>query len=96
MKHLLKFLFKISSQELNLPILKTTSTELVSGISGDSEYKIRKLFEQAKVRKSTTFCNKTKQKLSFSVIRHVFYLLMKSKLFHSGVNQLRKIWNDVL
>ncbi|CAF2703281.1 unnamed protein product [Rotaria sp. Silwood2] len=34
--------------ELNLPILKTTSTELVSGISGDSEYKIRKLFDQAK------------------------------------------------
>ncbi|CAF4873723.1 unnamed protein product, partial [Rotaria magnacalcarata] len=34
--------------ELKLPILKTTSTELVSGISGDSEFKIRKLFEQAK------------------------------------------------
>ncbi|CAF0748304.1 unnamed protein product [Adineta ricciae] len=34
--------------ELNLPMLKTTSTELVSGISGDSEYKIRKLFDQAK------------------------------------------------
>ncbi|CAF0755438.1 unnamed protein product [Rotaria sordida] len=34
--------------ELNLPILKTTSTELVSGISGDSEFKIRKLFDQAK------------------------------------------------
>ncbi|CAF0726991.1 unnamed protein product [Adineta steineri] len=34
--------------ELHLPILKTTSTELVSGISGDSEFKIRKLFEQAK------------------------------------------------
>lgn len=41
------------AQELNLPILKTTSTELVSGISGDSEHKIRKLFEQAKVRKPT-------------------------------------------
>ena len=34
---------------MRLPILKTTSTELVSGISGDSEHKIRKLFEQAKV-----------------------------------------------
>jgi hypothetical protein len=38
-------------KELHLPILKTTSTELVSGISGDSEYKIRKLFDQAKVKR---------------------------------------------
>merc|ERR1719370_2167299 len=33
--------------ELNLPFIKVAAPELVSGVSGDSEMKIRELFEQA-------------------------------------------------
>ena len=33
--------------ELNLPFIKVAAPELVSGVSGDSELKIRELFEQA-------------------------------------------------
>ena len=35
-------------QELELPILHVASTELVSGVSGDSEERIRELFVQAR------------------------------------------------
>lgn len=34
-------------QELQLPMLKLAGTELVSGISGESESNIRELFNQA-------------------------------------------------
>ena len=37
--------------ELDLPLLKVTSTELVSGVSGESEENIRALFEKAIVSK---------------------------------------------
>ncbi|KAG8123318.1 hypothetical protein E2320_018740 [Naja naja] len=33
--------------ELELPILKVAATEIVSGVSGDSEQKLRELFDQA-------------------------------------------------
>lgn len=33
--------------ELNLPLLKITSTELISGVSGESEGNIRDLFDKA-------------------------------------------------
>ncbi len=36
-------------QELDLPLIKVTSTELVSGVSGESEENIRLLFEKAVV-----------------------------------------------
>ena len=36
------------SGELEVPILTVSATEMVSGVSGDSESKIRDLFEQAK------------------------------------------------
>lgn len=34
-------------QELNIPMIKIAGTELVSGISGESENNIRELFNQA-------------------------------------------------
>ena len=40
-------------QELKLPLLKVSAPELVSGVSGESEQKLRELFEQAVV--STSF-----------------------------------------
>ena len=36
-------------QELELPFIKVAATELVSGVSGESEEKIRDIFDQAKV-----------------------------------------------
>lgn len=39
-------------QELDLPFIKIASTEIVSGVSGESEQKIRDLFSQALVRKT--------------------------------------------
>uniref|UniRef100_A0A2K5SFN7 Nuclear VCP like n=1 Tax=Cebus imitator TaxID=2715852 RepID=A0A2K5SFN7_CEBIM len=36
-----------ASQELDLPILKVAAPEIVSGVSGESEQKLRELFEQA-------------------------------------------------
>lgn len=42
-------LSRISIQELDLPILKVAATEIVSGVSGESEQKLRELFEQAVV-----------------------------------------------
>ncbi|PKU37669.1 hypothetical protein llap_12024 [Limosa lapponica baueri] len=35
------------SEELELPMLKVAATEMVSGVSGESEQKLRELFEQA-------------------------------------------------
>lgn len=32
---------------MNLPLLKVTSTELISGVSGESEENIRNIFEKA-------------------------------------------------
>ena len=37
------------SQELELPMLKVSAPELVSGVSGESEQKLRELFDQAVV-----------------------------------------------
>lgn len=37
-------------QELELPMLKVAATEMVSGVSGESEQKLRELFDQAVVR----------------------------------------------
>lgn len=37
------------SQELQLPFMKLAATELVSGVSGESEQKMRNLFEKARV-----------------------------------------------
>jgi len=34
-------------QELNVPLLKVVGSELVAGISGESEARIRELFEEA-------------------------------------------------
>lgn len=39
----------ICAQELDLPILKVAATEIVSGVSGESEQKLRELFDQALV-----------------------------------------------
>ena len=36
-------------QELELPFLKMAATEIVSGVSGESEEKIRDVFDQAMV-----------------------------------------------
>lgn len=36
-------------QELELPMLKVSAPELVSGVSGESEQKLRELFELAVV-----------------------------------------------
>ena len=36
-------------QELDIPFLKLSATEIVSGVSGESEEKLRNLFIQAKV-----------------------------------------------
>ena len=43
------FLFAIFSykKELETPLLKVTSTELISGVSGESEENIRTVFEKA-------------------------------------------------
>jgi len=35
---------------LDLPLLKLAATEIVSGVSGESEEKLRDLFEKAAVR----------------------------------------------
>lgn len=45
----LVILLYICAQELDLPILKVAATEIVSGVSGESEQKLRELFEQALV-----------------------------------------------
>ena len=37
-------------QELELPLMKLASTEIVSGVSGESEEKIRDVFDKAVVR----------------------------------------------
>ena len=37
------------TQELGLPLLKVAATELVGGMSGESEERIRSLFDQAPV-----------------------------------------------
>ena len=39
------------TQELDLPFIKLAATEVVSGVSGESEQTIRDLFQQARVRK---------------------------------------------
>lgn len=41
--------FHICTQELDLPILKVAAPEIVSGVSGESEQKLRDLFDQAVV-----------------------------------------------
>ena len=38
------------TQELDLPFIKLAATEVVSGVSGESEQTIRDLFQQARVR----------------------------------------------
>ena len=38
-------------QELELPFIKMAATEIVSGVSGESEEKIRDVFDQAIVSK---------------------------------------------
>ena len=38
-----------SFQELELPFIKMAATEIVSGVSGESEEKIRDVFDQAMV-----------------------------------------------
>ena len=38
-------------QELDLPFLKIAATEIVSGVSGESEEKVREMFDQAVVCK---------------------------------------------
>lgn len=43
----LNIYFKLFKQELDLPLLKVTSTELISGVSGESEENIRAMFEKA-------------------------------------------------
>ena len=45
---------KLSLQEMSLPFLKIAATEIVSGVSGESEEKIRDLFDQAMVSDSQT------------------------------------------
>lgn len=42
-------LLLVCAQELDLPILKVAAPEIVSGVSGESEQKLRDLFEQAVV-----------------------------------------------
>jgi hypothetical protein len=44
----------ICAQELDLPILKVAAPEIVSGVSGESEQKLRDLFEQAVVSQLMT------------------------------------------
>lgn len=39
----------VCAQELDLPILKVAAPEIVSGLSGESEEKLRDLFDQAVV-----------------------------------------------
>uniref|UniRef100_H0WNU4 Nuclear VCP like n=1 Tax=Otolemur garnettii TaxID=30611 RepID=H0WNU4_OTOGA len=39
--------YPLSTGELDLPILKVAAPEIVSGVSGESEQKLRELFEQA-------------------------------------------------
>lgn len=41
-------------QELELPLLKVSAPELVSGVSGESEQKLRELFDLAVV---SSFCS---------------------------------------
>lgn len=55
-----EFLF-FYSQELQLPFMKLAATELVSGVSGESEQKMRNLFEKARV----SFPSSTNEKHSF-------------------------------
>ncbi|KAF5914071.1 hypothetical protein HPG69_010230 [Diceros bicornis minor] len=43
----LVILLCICAQELEMPILKVAATEIVSGVSGESEQKLRELFDQA-------------------------------------------------
>ena len=42
-----KKIFFPNLKELDLPLLKVTSTELISGVSGESEENIRAMFEKA-------------------------------------------------
>lgn len=42
-------------QELQLPLLKVSAPELVSGVSGESEQKLRELFDQAVVSTCSLF-----------------------------------------
>lgn len=46
--------FPFLIQEMELPMLKVSAPELVSGVSGESEQKMRELFELAVVRKDIT------------------------------------------
>lgn len=39
----------IPFQEMDLPLIKLASTEIVSGVSGESEERLRDLFEKAVV-----------------------------------------------
>ena len=39
----------VCAQELGLPFIKLAATEVVSGVSGESEEILRDLFQQAKV-----------------------------------------------
>ena len=47
---LISVIISKTSQEYRLPLLGMTATEVVGGISGDSEANIRDLFDQAAVR----------------------------------------------
>jgi len=43
--------FGAISQDLGLPFLKISAPEIVSGMSGESEQRVRDLFNEAKVRR---------------------------------------------
>lgn len=43
------------TQELGWPLLKLAATEIVSGVSGETEDKLRRVFQRAKVNLSKNF-----------------------------------------
>ena len=55
--------------EMDLPFFKLAATEVVTGISGESEEKIRKLFQKAKV--SVCMCVRARVCMHVCVCAHM-------------------------
>lgn len=53
-------------QELQLPMLKVSAPELVSGVSGESEQKLRELFDLALVSSTFLLCYHSRPAVSKS------------------------------
>lgn len=80
--------------ELGVPFYNISAPSIVSGMSGESEKKIREVFEEARVsimRKG--ICNNLLADQILRIMHLVYYSLMKLTLLHLKEKLLKEKWN---